>query len=304
MTMITSLDRFLGWLAVEQGRSERTIIAYRSDLLGFAKFLGESGIPLDGASVADIERYVARQRNGGKSPKSVARAIATLRVFHRFLAEEGIRADDPMSMIEGVAVPKGIPKALSQDEVSRLLDSVTGVDALAIRDQALLEFLYGTGARISEACGLRISDLDMENSLVRLFGKGSKERIVPFGRQAHMALTRWLGPSGRPFVEPKQWARRDDAEAVFLGVRGTRLTRQAAWGIVKKYAARAGITVDLSPHVLRHSCATHMLVNGADLRVVQELLGHASVTTTQVYTKVDNELLFAAYREAHPRARS
>ena len=302
--MITSLDRFLGWLAVEQGRSERTIVAYRSDLLGFAKFLGESGVLLDGASVADIEKYVASQRNGGKSPKSVARAIATLRVFHRFLAEEGIRADDPMSMIEGVAVPKGIPKALSQDEVSRLLESVTGVDALAIRDQALLEFLYGTGARISEACGLRISDLDMENSLVRLFGKGSKERIVPFGRQAHMAMTRWLGPSGRQFVEPKQWARRDDAEAVFLGVRGTRLTRQAAWGIVKKYAVRAGITVDLSPHVLRHSCATHMLVNGADLRVVQELLGHASVTTTQVYTRVDNELLFAAYREAHPRARS
>lgn len=304
MTTITSLDRFLGWLAVEQGRSERTIVAYRSDLQSLAAFLAESGVSLDGASVADIEQYIARQRTSGKSPKSVARAIATLRVFHRFLAEEGIRVDDPMAMIEGVAVPKGIPKALSQEDVARLLDSVTGVDALAIRDQALLEFLYGTGARISEACGLRISDLDMENSLVRLFGKGAKERIVPFGRQAHMALTRWLGPSGRPFLEPQQWARRDHADAVFLGVRGTRLTRQAAWGIVKKYAVRAGITVDLSPHVLRHSCATHMLVNGADLRVVQELLGHASVTTTQVYTKVDNEMLFAAYRDAHPRARS
>lgn len=304
MTAITALDRFLGWLAVEQGRSERTIVAYRSDLLFFSKFLMEKSEALEAASVSEIENYISRLRVSGKSPKSVARAIATLRVFHRFLLEEGIRLDDPMTMIEGVAVPKGIPKALSQDEVTRLLESVTGVDALAIRDQALLEFLYGTGARISEACGLSISDLDMENSLVRLFGKGSKERIVPFGRQAHMALTRWLGPSGRQFVEPKQWAKRDDADAVFLGVRGTRLTRQAAWGIVKKYSVRAGITVELSPHVLRHSCATHMLVNGADLRVVQELLGHASVTTTQVYTKVDNELLFAAYREAHPRARS
>ncbi len=304
MTSITALDRFLGWLAVEQGRSERTIVAYRSDLLLFGNFLNEFGSSMEKATVAEIEGFVARQRSGGKSPKSVARAIATLRVFHRFLVEEGLRTDDPMSMIEGVSVPKGIPKALSQDEVIRLLESVTGVDSLAIRDQALLEFLYGTGARISEACGLRLSDLDMENSLVRLFGKGSKERIVPFGRQAHMALTRWLGPSGRQFVEPKQWAKRDDADAVFLGVRGTRLTRQAAWGIVKKYASRAGIKVELSPHVLRHSCATHMLVNGADLRVVQELLGHASVTTTQVYTKVDNELLFAAYREAHPRARS
>jgi integrase/recombinase XerD len=207
-----------------------------------------------------------------------------------------------MQTIDGVSVPKGIPKALSEEDVSRLLESVVGVDALAIRDQALLEFLYGTGARISEVCGLGMSDLDMENSLVRLYGKGAKERIVPFGRQAHMALTRWLGPSGRAFLVPSQWARRDDSDAVFLGVRGTRLTRQAAWGIVKKYARLAGIKDHLSPHVLRHSCATHMLVHGADLRVVQELLGHASVTTTQVYTKVDNELLFSAYRAAHPRA--
>lgn len=304
MSDLNSLDRFLGWLAVEQGRSPRTISSYRNDLLLLERFVANQGKEVDSADTEQIIDLLARERTSGKSPKSVARLVATLRVFHRFLREEGIRPDDPMQAVEGVSVPKGIPKALSEEDVSRLLESVVGVDALAIRDQALLEFLYGTGARISEVCGLGMSDLDMENSLVRLFGKGAKERIVPFGRQAHMAISRWLGPSGRPFLVPAQWARRDDSDAVFLGVRGTRLTRQAAWGIVKKYARQAGIREHLSPHVLRHSCATHMLVHGADLRVVQELLGHASVTTTQVYTKVDNELLFSAYRAHHPRANS
>lgn len=302
MSGLSPGDRFLGWLAVEQGRSPRTIAAYRNDLNLLERFLWERKVELGAARSEQIIELLARERATGKSPKSVARLVATLRVFHRFLHEEGIRSDDPMQVVEGVAVPKGIPKALSEEVVARLLESVVGVDSLAIRDQALLEFLYGTGARISEVCGLSMSDLDMENSLVRLFGKGAKERIVPFGRQAHMALTRWLGPSGRPFLVPTQWARRDDSDAVFLGARGTRLSRQAAWGIVKKYAHLAGITEHLSPHVLRHSCATHMLVHGADLRIVQELLGHASVATTQIYTKVDNELLFSAYRAAHPRA--
>ena len=180
---------------------------------------------------------------------------------------------------------------------------MTGVDSLAVRDRALLEFLYATGARVSEACGLSMSDVDMESNVARVFGKGSKERIVPFGRHAKEALETWLGAGGRPMLCPQQWAKRDHADAVFLGVRGTRLSRQAAWGIVRKYAMLAGIKSELSPHVLRHSCATHMLVHGADLRIVQELLGHASVSTTQVYTKVDNEVLFEMYRESHPRAR-
>jgi len=299
---LAPLDRFLGWLAVEQGRSPRTIAAYLGDLKLLQKHLAEQGLDLTEATSEPLVELIARERSSGKSPKSVARLVATLRVFHRFLRDEGMREDDPMQSIEGIAIPKGIPKALSVEDVTRLLESVVGVDALAIRDQALLEFLYGTGARISEVCGLRMSDLDLDNSLVRLLGKGDKERIVPFGRQAHMAVSRWLGPSGRPFLVPQTWARRTDSDAVFLGVRGTRLSRQAAWGIVKKYAQLAGIKEHMSPHVLRHSCATHMLVNGADLRIVQELLGHASVTTTQVYTKVDNELLFSVYRDAHPRA--
>lgn len=304
MTEFGAVDRFLAWMEVEQGRSPRTISAYRNDLLLFSSFLGERGIAVTAAAPGDVDEFVIGLRTAGKAPKSVARHVAAVRMFHRFLAAEGLRADDPTVLLEGVRVPKGLPKALSVDEVDRLLEAVSGVDSLSIRDQALLEFLYGTGARISEACGLSLGDLDMESSVARVFGKGAKERIVPFGRQAHMALTRWLGPGGRERVVPRAWARRDDADAVFLGVRGTRLTRQAAWGIVRKYAQRAGITQHLSPHVLRHSCATHMLVNGADLRIVQELLGHASVSTTQVYTKVDDEVLFEMYREAHPRAKA
>jgi integrase/recombinase XerD len=228
---------------------------------------------------------------------------AAVRMMHRYLVEERLRADNPTSGVDGVKVPSGIPKALSEDEVARILAAATGVDSFALRDRALLEFLYATGARISEACGLSLSDLDMESQLVRLFGKGSKERIVPFGSHAMAALEEWLGAGGRTMLVPEQWAKRDHADAVFLGARGTRLSRQAAWGIVRKYAQIAEVGDEVSPHVLRHSCATHMLIHGADLRIVQELLGHASVSTTQVYTRVDNEVLFDMYKESHPRAR-
>lgn len=303
MSALSASESFLAWLQVEQGRSERTVEAYRRDLVLFETFLRQRGSTVEVAQPADIDAFVAQLRNQQRAPKSVARYLAAIRMLYRYMVGEGLRADNPTTLTEGVRLPKGLPKALSIDEIDRLMESVSGVDSLSIRDQALLEFLYGTGARISEACGLSLVDIDMESSLVRLFGKGAKERIVPFGRQAQMALQRWLGPGGRERLVPSSWARRSDAEAVFLGARGTRLSRQAAWGIVKKYADRAGIVGHLSPHVLRHSCATHMLVNGADLRVVQELLGHASVSTTQVYTKVDDEVLFEMYREAHPRAR-
>jgi integrase/recombinase XerD len=199
-------------------------------------------------------------------------------------------------------VPSGLPKALSQAEVEALLAAVVGDEPVARRDRAMLEVLYGTGVRISELVGLRLGDVDLESGLLRAFGKGSKERIVPLGRHAAAALAAWLGPGGRPALVPERWARRGDAEAVFLNRRGGRLTRQGAWLVVKHWGSEAGIADRLTPHVLRHSCATHMLDHGADLRAVQEMLGHASVSTTQVYTKVSTERLFAAYRAAHPRA--
>ena len=303
MTSLTDRERFLTWMRVEQGRSDRTIEAYGRDIAQYESYLVLVKSSSRVVKPAVIEKYVGQLRANERAPKSIARQFAAIRMFHRFMLDEGLRTDNPTSFIDGVKVPSGIPKALSEEEVELLLNAVTGVDSLAMRDRALLEFLYATGARVSEACGLSMSDIDMESNVARVFGKGSKERIVPFGRHAKEALETWLGAGGRPMLCPQQWAKRDHADAIFLGARGTRLSRQAAWGIVRKYAMLAGIKSELSPHVLRHSCATHMLVHGADLRIVQELLGHASVSTTQVYTKVDNEVLFEMYRESHPRAR-
>ena len=303
MTSLTDRERFLTWMRVEQGRSDRTIEAYGRDIAQYESYLALAKSNSRVVKPAVIEKYVGQLRANERAPKSIARQFAAIRMFHRFMLDEGLRTDNPTAFIDGVKVPSGIPKALSEEEVELLLNAVTGVDSLAVRDRALLEFLYATGARVSEACGLSMSDVDMESNVARVFGKGSKERIVPFGRHAKEALESWLGAGGRPMLCPQLWAKRDHADAVFLGVRGTRLSRQAAWGIVRKYAMLAGIKSELSPHVLRHSCATHMLVHGADLRIVQELLGHASVSTTQVYTKVDNEVLFEMYRESHPRAR-
>ncbi len=304
MTSLSDAERFLTWMRVEQGRSQRTIEAYGRDIAQYESHIVAHKLTARIAQAANIEKYLAVLRASKRAPKSIARQFAAIRMFHRFLLDEGLRADNPTAFIDGVKVPSGIPKALSEDEVVLLLNAVTGVNSLALRDRALLEFLYATGARVSEACGLSLSDVDMESSVARVFGKGSKERIVPFGRLAREALEVWLDVGGRQMIAPALWARRDHADAVFLGARGTRLSRQAAWGIVRKYALLAGIKSELSPHVLRHSCATHMLVHGADLRIVQELLGHASVSTTQVYTKVDNEVLFEMYRESHPRARA
>ena len=199
-------------------------------------------------------------------------------------------------------VPQGLPKALSEEEVGSLLAAVTGDGPAQRRDRAVLEVLYGTGMRISELTGLSLPDVAMDEQLVRVLGKGNKERLVPLGRYARQALGSWMGPAGREAMVNRKGVRRADSAALFLNARGGRLTRQGAWGIVRQYGRRAGLDGKLTPHVLRHSCATHMLDHGADIRVVQELLGHASIATTQVYTKVSSERLRAVYNSAHPRA--
>lgn len=295
------VEDFLGWMATERGRSANTLAAYRRDLTGYGQWLAGRGLTLRTVDRASLDRFVNERRASGAAASSVARQLAALRMLHRFLAEEGIRADDPAADVEGVRVPAGIPHPLTEDEVSALLGAVVGTDPVSTRDRALLEFLYATGARISEACGLSLSDIDRDHRVVRLFGKGSKERLVPFGRVADAAMGEWLS-GGREHLEPLRWARRGDQEAVFLNTRGARLTRQAAWAVVRKYGELVGLAERLSPHVLRHSCATHLLDHGADLRIVQEMLGHASISTTQVYTKVSQERLWQVYRQAHPRA--
>jgi integrase/recombinase XerD len=296
-------EEFLSWLSVERGRSPNTIAAYRRDLTAYCGYLAQRKIALEAVREEDIERYVAAQRADGKATTSIARALVAVRSLHRFLAEEGRIDRNPAADVESPKVPQGLPKPLSEAEVESLLASVVGHGALERRDRAILEVLYGTGIRISELVGLSLGDVDLTDRVMRVFGKGSHERVVPVGRFAADSMKEWLAPSGRGALVPDRWARRGDAEAVFLNARGGRLSRQGAWGIVRAHADRVGLGDRLSPHVLRHSCATHMLDHGADIRVVQELLGHASVATTQVYTLVSAERLRSVYENAHPRAR-
>jgi integrase/recombinase XerD len=295
-------EEYLTWLSAERGRSANTLAAYRRDLAGWCAWLGLAGRGLPAAVSADMEAYVAHLRGEGRAPASVARALVAVRSLHRFLAEEGVTTDDPGRLVAVPRVPRGLPKALAEDDVTMLLDAVVGHDPVARRDRAILEVLYGTGIRISELVGLSLGDVDLDDASLRAFGKGSKERLVPLLGAAAGALQAWLSPSGRGALEPERWARRGDAEAVFLNQRGGRLTRQGAWGVVHKHGRAVGLADRLSPHVLRHSCATHLLDHGADIRVVQELLGHASISTTQVYTLVSTERLRSAWAAAHPRA--
>jgi integrase/recombinase XerD len=296
------VEEYLTWLAVDQGRARNTVVSYRRDLASYEAHLRGRGRSVLDADAAAVEDHLAARRRQGLGAASLARAAAAVRGLHRFLAEEGAADADPTAELGPTRLPSRLPKALEEEDVRKVLDAATGDDPVALRDRAVLEVLYGTGIRVSELAGLSLSDLASDTGLVRVLGKGDKERLVPLGRCARRALDAWLGPRGRPQLEPRRWARRGDAEAVFLNARGGRLTRQGVWGVLKKRARAAGIEDLVHPHVLRHSCATHMLAHGADIRVVQELLGHASIATTQLYTKVSLAHLRSAYEQAHPRA--
>jgi integrase/recombinase XerD len=297
-----SAEEYLTWLAVEQGRSRQTLLAYRRDLAAYEEFLAARNLGLEDATEELIDAHLADRRAAGLAPASVGRALAPLRGLYRFRVEEGWAAKDPTQDVTPPRLPLRLPKALSEEEVLLVLSSAQGDEPLNRRDRAILEVLYGTGIRVSELTGLSFADLGSESGLLRVLGKGDKERLVPLGDCAADALCRWLEPGGRPRVVPTRFARRGDAEAVFLNARGGRLTRQGVWEILQRRARRVGLEDKVHPHVLRHSCATHMLARGADIRVVQELLGHASVATTQLYTKVTLDHLRRVYERAHPRA--
>ncbi len=294
-------EEFLSYLTVERGRAPASISAYRRDLVAYERFLADRGATLLEADVGLIEAYVALLSETRRA-SSTARALAAVRGLHRFCVDERGATVDPTEGVSTPRIPQAIPKALSETEVELLLSAVIGEDPRALRDRAILETLYATGMRISELAGLRLGDLDTGRGLAVAYGKGSKERLVPIGRYAVLALEAWLGSGGRVAMAPERWARRVDAEAVFISTRGRRMSRQAMWQVVRAAATKVKLEDRVSPHVLRHSCATHLLEHGADIRVVQELLGHATITTTQVYTKVSPELLRRVYEHAHPRA--
>lgn len=296
-------EEFLSFLAVERGRAPASISAYRRDLRGYEEFLSGRDIALPDVAPRVIEDYLAFMAASGHRATSNARAFAAVRGLHRFCVDERGAERDPTEGISGPRLPQPIPKALSEADIELLLSAIVGDEPKARRDRVILELLYATGMRISELAGLRLSDIDLDRRMALVFGKGSKERIVPFGRHADAALRAWLGPGGRPEMAPARWLRRTDEESLLISSRGKRMSRQTVWVVVRTAATKVHLEDRVTPHVLRHSCATHLLEHGADIRVVQELLGHAAITTTQVYTKVSNDFLRREYEAAHPRAR-
>lgn len=293
------VDAYLRHLRIERGLSPNTIEAYRRDLSQYVEYLRGRGV-VDGDDLRGIhlEGFPAWLDARGKlSPASVARRLSAVRGWHRFLFEEGLTPRDLGTELPRPATPDRLPKALSVDQVERLLAAPAGDGPVAIRDRALLEFLYATGARASEASSATLDDLDLPGA-VRLHGKGNKDRVVPLGRYAQRALDAY-----RVRVRPGWAALGRSHGEIFLGERGARLSRQGIWLVIRRAAREAHLEVPISPHTLRHSFATHLLAGGADLRIVQELLGHASVSTTQIYTRVSPESLREVYASAHPRAR-
>jgi integrase/recombinase XerD len=303
---------YLDHLSVERGLAANTLTSYRRDLRRYQAHLAECGIEgLDDVTQGTVSGFLMRLREGDAehpplSSTSAARTLVAVRGFHKFAVSDGLASDDPARAVKPPTPAKRLPKALPLADVEAILEAAGAPGTtLALRDRALLEVLYGTGARISEAVGLDVHDLDPVDGTVLLRGKGSKERIVPVGSYAREAVDAYL-VRGRPELvstSSTNETRATTGGALFLNARGGRLSRQSAWAVLVKAADRAGVTKDVSPHTLRHSFATHLLDGGADVRVVQELLGHASVTTTQVYTLVTVDNLREVFATAHPRAR-
>jgi len=296
---------YLDHLSVERGLAANTLSSYQRDLRRYLQFLDRTGVGgLDEVSEATVAAFLVALREGDAdhpplSSTSAARTVVAVRGFHRFALADGLAGDDPARAVKPPTPAKRLPKALPLSDVEAILDAAGAPGtALALRDRALLEVLYGTGARISEAVGLDVDDLDTVDQTVLLRGKGGKQRLVPVGSFALAAVDAYLVRA-----RPELVATGAGTAALFLNARGGRLSRQSAWAVLVKAAERAGVTRDVSPHTLRHSFATHLLDGGADVRVVQELLGHASVTTTQVYTLVTVDSLREVFASAHPRAR-
>ena len=296
------IDRFLRHIAVERGLSANTVASYRRDLERYCAWLRARGVArLAEVSPPDASGYLAwlvSPDGAALAPSSAARMVSSVRSLHRFAVEEGWAAQDPTSGLRPPKLPRRLPKAITVDQMERLLAPSASDAPVDLRDRALLELLYATGARISEVVALDVDDVRDGEDLLRVRGKGGKQRLVPVGSAARRAVDDYLA-RGRP---PLAAAGRG-TPALFLGVRGARLSRQHVWLIIQEAAGRAGLSANVSPHTFRHSFATHLLAGGADVRAVQEMLGHASVATTQIYTLVTVDGLLDVYRTAHPRAR-
>lgn len=291
---------FLAYLEFERGLARNTLAAYRTDLIQFGAYLSEHGLEATTASGADLGDFLAQLARGERdeplAPATVNRKVAALRSFYRHLRRTEQTTDDPTAAIKPARRGRPLPKVLNHGEVTRLLEQARGSEPVDVRDRAILEVMYGCGLRVSEAVGLDVASLDLRRGFVRAEGKGSKERIVPLGREAASAVQRYMR-SGRPSL-----AGTSEQSRLFLNFRGQPLTRQGMYKIIQRHARAAGLADRMSPHTLRHTFATHLLAGGCDLRSVQEMLGHADVSTTQIYTHLSDQRIRDVYFQAHPRA--
>lgn len=291
-TLETCVEEYLASIRVEAGLSRNTIEAYRRDLTQYLEFL-QGAEP----EQSHVEAFAAEMTRAGLADSTHKRKLAAIRGLHRFAVGEGLRGSDPTVLVEAPRRPEPFPKALNVDETITLIESPDPATPAGRRDRALLEFLYATGARVSETTGVDLTDIDLDERTTIVTGKGSRQRVVPLGSQAVASLAAWF-PDRLGLVKRDQ-----TGDPVFVNLRGKRLSRQGIFGIVRKYAEQAGIdTTRVSPHVLRHSAATHMVEAGADLRTVQEILGHATISTTQVYTRVSPTHVIEIYLQSHPRS--
>lgn len=292
------LDAFLAFLELERGLSRNTLAAYQTDLLQFAEGLARGGITnwnsVVGANVSD---WLYRLSEGGVAVSSMARKLSAVRMLARYLVKEGVCRSDFTELVEGPKVVRKLPATLSVADMKKLLAAPTAGTPQALRDRAILELFYSSGLRVSELTGLNLQQIDLQQGFVRVFGKGSKERVVPVGSQAAEAVATYLA-AGRPgLVKPRT------GSAVFLSERGQAISRKTIWALIKGYAQKAGLPKSVKPHLLRHSFATHLLSGGADLRAIQEMLGHADIGTTQIYTAVETSRLTEQHSRYHPRGR-
>lgn len=290
------IDTFLSYLSVERGLSKNTISSYRDDLNFYIDFLSAQNVDaLSKITKNDITNFMLNQKDKGISANSIARRLAAIRMFHRFLTRERILKTDPTSLIDSPKLWKKIPETLSLNEVEALLGQPNIREKQGIRDRAILETLYATGMRVSEAVNLKVSGVNLDVGFLRCIGKGNKERVIPLGKKAVASIRRYNEASRNSFLKKKE------SEFLFLNRSGNKISRQSLWKIIKKYARDARIKKPMKPHILRHSFATHLLEGGADLRSVQEMLGHSDISTTQIYTHINKDRLKTIHRMFHPR---
>ena len=289
------IDRFLDAIWMERGLSENTLGAYRADLVALNQRLATRGVELARASRADVLDYIAWRVESGAKPRSTARQLSSFRRFYRYLLREGVLSEDPTAQIAMPKIGRALPQSLTEEEVEALLGAPVVAEPLGHRDRAMLEVLYATGVRVSELINLKMAQINLNQGVLRIIGKGDRERLIPLGDEAQDWVKEFVGGPRIEILLERQ------TEYLFPTRRGDRMTRQAFWHIIKRYARKAGIGKELSPHTLRHAFATHLLNHGADLRVVQMLLGHSDLSTTQIYTHVARERLKELHAQHHPR---